>query len=381
MQKKTNKSWLDSLALILNVIALIPLFGSYLAPYINPSSSWHIAFLGLTYPIWLIIHVAFVIYWITRFNKYVLISLIALLIGINQIKHNFQLFQFQKITEDSTAFKVMSYNVRNFDLYNYTHDWKIQHTKRIKIMEFVNQEQPDILCIQEFVNLPKNEFPTLDTLNILLKNPSHHIYYTSKHSRNHFGIATFSKYPIINRDKIDFLNSDGNNICIFTDILINSDTIRVYNIHLQSVHFERPDYQFAQEITEGMIQKDTVSSKTKAIRMIRSLKKAFIKRAVQSQLISNHIQSCPYKVIVCGDFNDTPSSYSYHQISKQLLDGFNESGMGVGETYNGVFPLLRIDYILYSKEMQAFQYKKHKINFSDHHPISCKINLQTMLNE
>lgn len=380
MAIKKKISWLNRIMLVFNILALLPLFACYLAPFINPGSFWLFAFLGLTYPFWLVLHTLFIVFWIFRFHRYVFISLISILLGYSHLANNIQLFSFSESNADSTGIKVMSYNVRNFDLYNYTPDWKIRQENRLKIMSFVQAEQPDIVCFQEFVHIDGNSFPTLDTLKQLLNHPKCHVNYSRSNRDCHFGLATFSKYRIVNRGYIKFKNAEGNNMCIYSDMIIDGDTVRVYNMHLQSIHLENPDYEFARDIKEGTLEDDTESFRMKARKIASALKRAFKKRADQALKIRQHINDCPYKVIVCGDFNDTPSSFTYHQIADNLFDAFPYCGSGIGETYNGLFPLLRIDYIFFSEGMNATDYKKHKVDYSDHHPISCRIKLQKEAN-
>lgn len=110
-------------------------------------------------------------------------------------------------------------------------------------------------------------------------------------------------------------------------------------------------------------------------RIISRLNNAYIKRSKQVEIILSKIEQSPYPVLVCGDFNDTPVSYTYRKMTKELWDAFVESGNGTGSTYIGMFPFLRIDYILHSKELNAYQFETHSEELSDHHAISCIIEL------
>jgi len=112
-------------------------------------------------------------------------------------------------------------------------------------------------------------------------------------------------------------------------------------------------------------------SRSKTKRIFYKFKTAFQKRALQVNIVSEHIKDSPYPVIVCGDFNDTPVSYTYHQISKNLNDAFSETGSGIGRTYANILPAFRIDYILYDDFFDSHNYIIHTIEISDHYPISC----------
>lgn len=252
-----------------------------------------------------------------------------------------------------------------FDLYNWS---KNKHSRR-EIFNMLNEQSPDIICFQEFYHSDQpGGFNNADTLIQFLPSKNIHVEYTvTERQTDHWGMATLSRFPIVNRGRILFETS-FNNACLFTDILIDSDTIRVYNIHLASVNLNYSDYKFIKHVQDSLItngDKDIESSKN----IFRHLKKAFIKRAQQTNVVAQHIQSSPYPVIVCGDFNDTPNSYTYQKIRGNLNDAFKKAGWGIGETYAGMIPLLRIDYVLYSDFFRAIEYQKIQETLTDHHPV------------
>lgn len=150
-------------------------------------------------------------------------------------------------------------------------------------------------------------------------------------------------------------------------MLIHGDTVRVYNVHLQSIHLSNVDYKFVDDIMNNKKTEELENSKN----ILRRLKRAFIKRSSQSDLVAEHIQNCPYSTIVCGDFNDTPASYSYNNIAQNLKDAFVESGTGFGKTYIGKFPSFRIDYILHSDKYKSYNFRTIRQKLSDHFPLTC----------
>ena len=156
---------------------------------------------------------------------------------------------------------------------------------------------------------------------------------------------------------------------IFTDLLINSDTIRVYNCHLQSYRLREAEINTIDSIDFNN------HPKTKEKLMVLSLKfkEALIKRAEQAATLREHLNKSPYPVIVCGDFNDTPVSFTYRTVKGDLEDSFTQSGKGTANTYHGKLPSFRIDYILYSPIFISFNFKVSSINHSDHFPISCDL--------
>ncbi|HXC05517.1 MAG TPA: endonuclease/exonuclease/phosphatase family protein, partial [Bacteroidia bacterium] len=333
----------DRLILWINYSFILFLLFSYLAPYVSPSVFWPLAFFGISYPVFLIFNLLFVLYWALRFQRRFLYSLLAIFLGFQT------LFAYVQINLHKTPdavlhckypLKIMSFNTKLFDLYNWSHNMET----RSRIFDMLKSESSDIICMQEFYNSDKGHFRNLDTLVKLQKAKySHTEYMVTLRGTDHWGMATFSSYPIVNRGMIDF-NTRGNNSCIYTDIQIGTDTIRVYNVHLQSMHFSDTDYKFIESL--GDIKDVTELEGSKSI--LRRMKWAFRRRAGQVDIINEHLRNCHYPIVICGDFNDTPNSYSYHTLGKGMKDAFLESGSGLGQTYYGKFPSFRIDYILHS---------------------------------
>lgn len=269
--------------------------------------------------------------------------------------------------QNNKTIKIMSYNIRLFDLYN----WKNNLHERNKIFKLLENENPAILCLQEYYYQNDGKFPTTDTLIKFLSAKNIHASFPVVNKGKYFfGIATLTKFPIINKGKITFEGTS--NMSIYTDILLWGDTVRIYNNHLESVRLGKEDYNFISKFDFNLDNKEVKDSKT----IIRRLKNAFIKRAKQANVIAKHIAECHFPVIVCGDFNDTPNSYAYKTISNNLIDSYCESGSGIGSTYNGKIPFLRIDYILHSNTFKAYNFNVGKDDLSDHFPVTCLLGIK-----
>jgi len=340
---------------------------SYLSKYVSPEKFWPVAFFGLAFPVLVVINIIFVMFWIIKKKWYFLISLLALVIGIKNLNAYFKL-PFGKIEnlkppQEANSFKVLSYNVRLFNLYQ----WENAETESM-IFNFLENENPSVICFQEFYTREEGIFTKEDLFERLSSTPYKHIKYHSGSAKRNYGMATFSAYPIINMGNIVFGNSA--NISIFTDIVIHHDTIRIYNVHLQSIKLNSENYTLLDSLKQLNYSEKHVSE----IKDISyRLHEAFIRRAKQVDVISEHVKSSPHPVIVCGDFNDTPVSYAYRKMSRNLVDAFVESGTGFGNTYSGNFPSFRIDYILHSPELFSIAFERNKIRLSDHYPIYCTI--------
>lgn len=363
------KRLIHKILVILFVIIILSQLLSYLSVYINPSKYYLFAFFGLAFPFILLAGTIFSIYWLIR-KKYKLFYLWAfiLILGISHISDFVQIINFSpSISKTDSSFKLLSYNVKQFDLYNWTNNKKTRN----KIFDLIKSEDADVICMQEFYYDVNKNFKTLDTLVKFQKAKNYYVAdAVVKRNIFHFGLVTFSRFPIINSGEIRYNNT--RNFTIFTDLLINNDTIRVFNNHLQSIRFGQQDYTFIDSL-KFLINKSEISG---AKNVFNRLKIAFKKRASQVDVLTKKIKESPYKVIVCGDFNDTPVSYTYNKVkSDELVDAFCESGFGIDGTYVGKFPSFRIDYIFHSKTLKATEFKTINKKLSDHYPISCKFIL------
>lgn len=363
-----NLSLFNKIVFFFNLLAEFALLLSYLASFISPEKVWYLAFFGLAYPFILIINVLFVIYWAVQIKLQFLVSLISIAIGFKFILASYSFGNKEKI-RDENAIKVLSYNVRLFDLYN----WSGNKGTRDKIMTLLKEEKPQILCIQEFFHDNTGYFPTINSVKEIEGIKRYYFHdYVSMNDTAWWGISLFTSFPIVDKGVIEFEKSHGN-LCIYVDLKINEDTIRVYNAHLQSVKFKPEDYQTMEQIEN--YKNENNLSLISGKRIIWRLKEAFEKRAKQVDIISEHIKDCPYEVLVCGDFNDTPASYTYHNLSNGLNDAFIESGNGFGNTYIGKAPSFRIDYILHSPAINSSGFRVLPEKLSDHHAVSCFIEI------
>lgn len=333
---------LDKLMFFINSIVAMMLLFAYLLPYVPPHKFAFISILSLTVPFLMMLNVFFVIYWLLKLKRQLFLSFLILLFGY---KHLLSLYKFSnsKNVEDESNISIMNYNVRLFNVFEWIKDKNIQQS----INEFIVQEQPDIISMQEY----------RPDKRVSLKGYYKYEELSGKKIKN--GQAIFSKFPIVNSGSIEFPETFNN--AIFVDIVKGKDTIRIYNLHLQSLRIEPTAEALSKETSEHLIKR--ISS-------------AFKKQQSQAELFVQHRAKCPYKMIICGDFNNTAYSYVYKKIRDDLYDSFEEAGSGFGKTFNFNFFPIRIDFILVDQAFEVNGFETYnKIELSDHFPIMARVKL------
>ncbi len=346
---------INNILLSFNLVAALALLGSYTAQYFPPDSWWAPSILGLIFPYLLAVNLLFVVVWLIIKLKFTLLSIVVLFAGWNLIE---RFYQFGGKETDEPGIRVISYNVRKFMGNSKTPSKE----NAAKITSFLKENEPDIICLQEVMLRSKNIFDLEKTI----RDFAHidHYQYASGSSR--LGSVTMTRYPIVRMQEIRFENSV--NIAICTDIVIHPDTFRIFNVHLQSYRIDPEQYDF--------IGTPAIKGRKKIGDLIELSSKyiaATQKRAIQARMIRKKIDESPYPVVVCGDFNDTPASYSYRKTRGSLRDAFVSSGKGIGQTYVGKLPSFRIDFIFHSRGIESFNFTTFPVSYSDHLPIMCEM--------
>jgi len=335
----------DKFIFILNSLAATALLFSYLLPHVPPKAFPLLSVLSLGVPVLILLNAFFIVYWLFRLKKQFLLSLIILLFGYKYVA---VLVNFGNDIDEQEAadLSLMSYNVRMFNAYKWTERSDIPE----KITDFVRDQNPDILSVQE-------HYVGASQLTKLYP----YQYIKLKGRNAEFGSAIFSKYPIIKKHSIEF-PQDGNNNAIYADVVVGEDTLRVFNVHFQSLN-----------IKPGINDLKKEDSK----KLLGRIGYGFSLQQEQAEMMMKEVDQAPYKTVIMGDFNNTSFSYIYDLVTQDghFKDAFLTAGSGFGQSFKLSYFPLRIDFLLLEESMKVLSFKRHKVDYSDHFPVSTSIRL------
>lgn len=327
----------------LNILAALLLLAACAVPHISDERFSFLSFLSLTVPILVVFNAIFFLFWLFRRKEHLWLSLFVLVFGYISLG-TFVRINFQT-TDSENGLKVMSYNVRGFNRFKELDNPNIFED----IKAFVDVERPDIICFQEPGYRRKKEY--LDDY------PYQYLKYIGMKGKVLIGI--FSKHPIIKSDLIDFPSSVNNGA--YSDILYNNDTIRVYNVHMQSL---------------GVSPGNGTISNTSKEKLIKKVTRRFQLQQQQAKIVAKHMESNDHKQILCGDFNNTQFSNTYMTIKGGMQDTFTAKGNGYGRTLNFHGVPVRIDFILAGPEFEVLGHKNYDVEYSDHYPVMATLKMK-----
>lgn len=356
MGKKAVKSLFQGIValayILLAILTIIAHFSAVSHPAEHPITSY----LGTLLPGLLLVNLCFLIYWIISKSRLFFISIIVIGVNYSYLTKMIQFNSEKEKKESDITF--VSYNVHGFNRDG------MGITQRNILNELIEKEV-DILCFQEFY---ANQYFTTDSLFQLFKAYPYHLL--PKQKTGGTDIALFSKYPIKKSQYIPFENST--NSALWADIIVKGKTLRVYNLHLETTDVSKYRHNMSNRKTAG----DAGKKRALIVKMNKGMVSKSIQRVEQAQKIQQIIEKTPMPTVLCGDFNDTPASYTYTVLKKDLIDGFRTNGYGYGGTYRGLLHLLRIDYIFYSTDFEGISYASPNLSYSDHKPIIMRLHFK-----
>ncbi len=361
-----------------NVLAAISFIAGANVKYLDPERWWFLSLITITLPWLLLILVLFFIFWLFIKPLCSLISLAAIAICLHAVM---QIFppnvprEFSLLRKPGNL-RVMSWNVEQFNILHHKDHPEVKQ----EMFDLINTYDPDIACFQEVVagenKKAANYFPDIQNA-LRFKDYLYSYQLRDDFDRyHHFGIIIFSKLPIARKQTIVNNPNNYNSTYQFVDVLYGSDTLRIFNVHLQSLRFSKENLDY---LDKGGMKSNSTITESKSI--ISKLKKGIIKRASQAFFIKDEMNQSPYPIILCGDFNDVPVSYAYETIGAGLENAFVKKGSGISRTFSGISPTLRIDNIFADKRFTIAQYTRVKKLLSDHYPIIADMKLDSIHNK
>jgi len=343
--KNSTSIW-DKVVFAINVLIVLLLIITGVISYVPFRFLSALAVFSLVVPFLFALNILFLVYWLLRLKRKLLLSFTAILLGYLMFGP-FYGFGGGKVPQEElpSDLKIMSFNAWGFN----KNGWMKKTGVGDSIVEFIKAQDPSILCIQEHSRIRHRQ---LQQYPYRSETP----YSVPRTTQ-----AIFSKYPIVGNGSLDFPGTINN--VIYADIVFKSDTLRVYNVHLQSFKI----VPSANNFSDGK----------ESERTYRRLVDTFSQQLEQAKILKEHLSKSPYVNLVCGDFNNTQFSNVYKIVKGDFQDTFLEEGTGFGRTYDlWKFPL-RIDYILADPEFEVLSHQNFDERLSDHYPVMATLRLKS----
>lgn len=354
MGKRVLLSLFDLILILVGIVFAILAVGGFSASYFHPAQHMELQWMGLLLPLILFVNFLLLIYWIVRKRLWFFLSLSAIMLNMPYLSAVYRC-PFRKKEPSGLELNIATYNIQRIT-------GNLFETSR-EIADFMETEKIDMLCLQEFPSVRDTQLKQFAEIFDFLP-------YYSIHSSlpGSMQVALFSRYPIIRSQQIDF-PGESNHAAMWADIVVGNDTIRIINNHLQTTNLNQNRMKLADNVEQSVSQFN---------RLKEMLYVNAVMRSDQADIISEFIDTCSFPLIVCGDFNDTPASYTYKKIKGDLDDSFRSAGKGYGYTYRYLKKLYRIDYLLYSgSHFRATGYYSPDLEYSDHKPVMVKLDFNT----
>jgi len=370
------RSFAKAIFAIINIMVSAVFFLGCYAKWFSPARWWFISLFTLASFYLFVVLIIFFIGWLLAKSRWAFLFILVVIATFKPLSNiiPFRLPSSFNIKKQPKAIRVMSWNVESFEILKYTNHAPEEKSKMIQL---INQYDPDIACFQEMTaaDSATKAFYHLKEFTDSLHFPYHYYaydigddYYPATHT--HYGKIIFSKFPIINRQSIKHYPNDYNSTFEYADVVTGDDTLRVFNIHLQTMKLSD---DLVHDIDSPAVHMRHDVKESKGI--VSKIKSSFPKRQLQAEAVKAEVNQSPYPVIICGDFNDVPNSYAYSTIGEGLQNAFVEKGAGIGRTFSEILPSLRIDNIFVDNRFEVLQYTRIKKRLSDHYPIITDIKV------
>lgn len=370
------RRFLGRIVLLLNLAAVIWLLLCFATGYTHPSTIRYLPMFSLSTPFAIITNVFFALAWLIFSSRKLrsLISVTALLICYPLISMiwGMNYFRINDMTPAANRLKVLQWNAHGMGVFENNNAPAFEK----KIIEQLSEINADVVCLPEFA-VPKLKIMTPAAKKIMANSGYTDFRFQADNTLGQkifLGTAIFSRYPVSNykanklSDYIYMLQADV--------APRNGDTIRMFFVHLSTFGLSDNDKDYIEEISKAKSGVDANLRRSKSY--LWKFNYTFLRHAREAALAKSIIAQSPHSVVVCGDFNDLPGSYTYMQFSEELNDAFRSRGTGLGRTYNRLSPTLRIDYIFYDPAMlKCVGYDSYYTTLSDHNPVIANFEILT----
>lgn len=351
------KKILKTILLVLNILVLLVMLGSTMAGLVAPSRFIGFSLLSYGYLYLVLLNVVFVVVWLLMGSKWFLLSLAGILVRVGFLPLYFQVGGSDQVDDAENRYlKVMTFNAHHFRGVENT--WNFNDSNMLDFIRIVEDEKPDVLALQEYL-VKSDTLDLTERLNML-----GYVHNTSGNERGSTrGLVVFSKMPIVNKVCL------RSNSKLYVDLLWDDDTVRLFNLHLDSYHLDDTDKKQIHDLSHGNVDSTTGRS------TMHKFRETILAHEMEWDTLKPLFDSSGRLTIVAGDFNDTPASYFYQQCRKLFVDSYCEVGQGFSTTYHGVFtrgatfPAFRIDMVLHTSDLEAVAYRRLKSGISDHYPV------------
>tara|TARA_B100000508_G_scaffold118450_1_gene98550 strand:+ start:66963 stop:68075 length:1113 start_codon:yes stop_codon:yes gene_type:complete len=353
---------------LLSIVVSVALIISYFSPYVSPESIWWFQLFGLAYPIILISFIVSLplLFFVNRKRWWSL--MIILILGLPVHLRYFSFGWDEEGSSEKENIKITSFNVRGFDTYQWTHN-DLESAEQ-SFLDYIKVNDADVICFQEYT---VDRRPSKHMQREEIKAAGNFKHFAEQlvvqTRKLDFGISIYSKFPIINQG---IIGKEKELYALYVDLKVDKDTVRVYNTHLQSIRLQQDEYSLFDE--QAMSDKGLTD---RVVGLLRKLKRAYPSRIAQASSVLEHSTKSSYPTLICGDFNEPPTSYIYSLFNDRFHDAFRENSFGIGRTYAGKIPAGRIDYFFCNDKIKAldFMVQDDKL-LSDHYPISMIFELK-----
>ena len=359
---KQLKSFVVNLIAGANVATILLMLLAGFSDRVNPASHPYLSVMGMTFPIFLVVNLLFLFFWLTVKWKKAWIPIVGFAAAYMPIT----LFMPVNLRQDvpEGAIKLISYNVCTYGG-NYKYDQGFD-----TVYSYLKRQNADIVCLQEDVDTWRRFvmqryakiYPYNDT-TILHQN-----------ALTFNGVGIHTRFPIIRKERIWYESNTNGSVAYY--LQTDHDTLLVINNHLEGTHLSDEERDNYKRLLRGKMERDT--AKAESMFLIDKLGRNNARRAPQADAVHRYIEAHrQYPIIVCGDFNDTPISYARRTIAQGLTDCFKETGRGLGLSFNQKGFYFRIDHILCSSDFQPYNCQvDDKMDASDHYPVVCYLKMR-----